>query len=1802
MKTSTTFTASRKKMAWICLFSILIQTFLPIPVMALTGGPSQPEVQSFEPIGTSEMVDVSTGSFVYNIPLLEVGGYPINISYHSGITMDQEASIVGLGWNINPGAINRGLRGLADDFKGDRIDKSFNMKPNITIGVNKGKKAEIFGIDSKNIGLGLSVNKGIFYNNYKGIGLEFGVSPSFTAGTKGASRLTLGLGLSANSQSGISFSPSLNFSTEVERKNKSDLGLDFGIGSTVNSRQGLQTLSLESTKEGSKHGKKNIEASFSFTKPTYTPGAQLPYIDLSNTYSFSVGGAFYGLHLAASFTGYLTTQMLRKKDISSPGYGVMYAQHAMGDKYALHDFNREQDGAFTEHTPNLPLPNFTNDIYSVAGQGVGGSYQLKRHDLGIVSDPFVKSNGGGLSQGLELGAPGLYHAGGDFVVNHNKSHTGAWEDHNDAFSSLQFQQTTLPLEEPAYFKIAGEKSVEEDPILTSNGGTKAVRVKMDRGGKSNMNVKALNNWVDEDGNTLSIEPTRTTREKRNQPIVYMTGEEAINFGLERTIISYQQNQFISPAITPISRNAGIRKGHHISEISVIREDGLRYFYGIPAYNIKQEDISFSVDISSNTPDCQTGLIQFGANDTTKSNKNGIDHYYQKTTTPPYAHSYLLTAVVSQDYVDRTGNGPSTDDFGTYTRFKYSRIHDDYRWRVPYQADSANYNEGFKSDKQDDKANFIKGKKEIWNIHSIESKDQVAEFYYSSRGDSRGAIDGSIITQGLQKLDSIVLYSLPDRRQNTVNAVPLKTVHFRYNESIVASPGLPNHVNGFGKLALTKLWFTYGSSRKGKLSPYKFEYNGNNPPYNLKAYNRWGTYQPNPAISNCNDLVNSPSSTSDYPYVPQNDRAAQDLFASTHHLTEITLPSGGKIKVQYEAHDYAYVQDKRAMEMIPIEGLGLTKILSQGNKLFNGQIPYNFVFFRLRNPIPNNIPPSLANFELKRRYFNGASATDNIENGHLYFKTLLNVGKAGSATYEYVLGYAKIEEVGLAVSSGTQYEYGYIKLKAVSTNDNGALNANPMAKAGWQFTRLNLPKVAYGGPNVDQSGPIKQVLQALASIGKQIKQAFSGFNNHMRNKDYSQEIVLNKSFIRLYSPEKTKIAGGTRVKRISISDEWETLAGTYSDNNGNTQPYNSFEYGQEYDYSLQEIVNGDTLSYSSGVAAYEPMIGGDVNPFRQPIFFNEKVLLAPDNEHYQQAPFGESLFPSPQIIYSRVRVRSILPDYQPGSPNLEKSATGFTEYRYYTAKDFPVKVSTTGVQPEPKRTNPLFKLLKIKHTDNMTATQGFAIELNDMHGKPKEQNVYNQSGNRISGIKYIYQKNAHGLDNQATVIKANGSVSTATIGLESSIITDSREGFSSVNSYGVHLNSDGFLAFLFPVVTVIPLPSYQNQKNRFRSMTTTKVIRRYGLLQKTIAFDLGSTVSTDNLAYDAETGTVLLTRTFNEHKDPIYNLNFPAHWAYEGMQAAYQNIGAKFTSLSFVGGEAIVPPNIFSVGDELSLKFNQLKFKAWVKDVQGIKIYAINKDGSPINGNYETKIIRSGHRNQQNNSIGSITSLKNPVSGSAINFSNKEILNATAIEYDDKWQMWCGWERDTCFEGVSDLGFHVAEFLNALIANQDIGHGSIADTIYLSNYPHLPYTYYANYQAIPYDSSCVPSFNINVYQFGNNVNNLVYFNPQCYPAIECAQSIDIINPIAGYDLTNILSVQSLPNDPPGTVTGYWPNSVIQSISYQVTCLPVSSIDTICETILCPPFEGNIINPFVHNVRGNYRPKKSWALPFQSKSGG
>jgi len=1618
-------------------FEMMADVCLPTVALALTSGPSQPEVQSFEPIGTSEMVDLFSGDFNYNIPLLDAGGYPINISYHSGITMDQEASWVGLGWNINPGAITRNMRSLPDDFNGDLVKKEFSVKNNHTYGVNVNVRPEVVAFNI----LKFSYGVGVSYNNYKGVGFEISFNPSVTAGNPNKTQATIGLGLSAGSESGVGISPSVSFESKVANKDKSVSSVtNTKIGLGFNSREGLKGLTLSTTSRQSATktategqttttttttSERNGGSSISFTSPGYTPQISMPMVNTSFSFAASFGSSFFGVDPMIDITGYYSGQYLKTKEQILPGYGYLYT-HKGNKRNQLLDFNRENDGTFTSSTPNLPVTNFNFDIYSVAGQGIGGMYRPFRSEVGIVYDNEVSNIGGGVSVGgLEFGAGAVSHGGLDVDVNFTESVTGKWNADNTLASVLKFRgnDPANPAYEPFYFKQAGEKTAETDPAYLANiGAYDPVRVGLHPGIAS-----AQKQFIKADYSAIPVTSGiyRKQRQRRNQAIHVLNAREAASFGLEKKILSYNGfNVTATGKYIPAQELSRLSyKQHHISEITALRPDGARYVFGIPAYNNTQEEVSFAVDGSEGNS-CQTGLISYQSNDDTKNNNRGLDNFYSKTTMPAYAHSYLLTSIISPDYVDLTGNGPSDDDLGSFTKINYTKAVANYQWRTPYSQ--ANFNEGLKSDPSDNKASYVYGTKDVWYVHSIETRTHLAEFILEDRADSYGTAGraGGRGAQTLKKLVRIDLYAKPDKMKNA-SPTPIKSVHFEYDYSLGANPSqpIPNNIRnvgdpadltdagGFpnqgGKLTLKKIFFTYGKSNKGRLNSYRFNYaEDRNFPYNIKSYDRWGNYKPNPADASCG--VSGSLSTSEYPYAEQ-DKTKADLYAAAWTLSQVELPSGGKINVDYESDDYAYVQDKAATQMFFVTGTGTSAAADPeaSNELITGgNTDKNYLFFKLKKPISSTLSAADAKALIKKQYIRDMSL--------MYFRFLMRIDN--NSRYEYVPGYAEFTDFGVATgaSNAEGYTHGYIHLKEVGIgkNEEGNDQVNPISRAAWQYARLYLPRVVYNQSDINASG-VKQILQAMAGSIKAIVQLVKGFNRDLRSRDFGKIFVPNKSWIKLHTPDGYKLGGGVRVKRISMSDEWNSMT-------GNQQS----EYGQVYDYNTTNEF-GETIS--SGVASYEPQIGGDENPFKEPIFFdNDKErLLAPSEDFYIEKPLGESFFPGASVGYSKVTVRNLQYD------NVNKNATGTVVNEFYTSKDFPTITKQTPLAADRNKTNALLKLLKIKVKDYMTASQGYSVELNDMHGKQKAQWIYAEGkSDPISGVEYFYKQTKENidvviagqkrktlqvdaLDNEVNAIEKSGGtnmISRKIVGVDHDFVVDMRQSRTITISGGMRGNLDAFLAAILPVVIPVALPAIAKEEVRFRSAVTTKVINKYGLIDRVVAHDAGASVSTKNLLYDAHTGEVLLTETTNQFGDPLFSFNYPAHWAYDRMGAAFENIGLQIENASL--NNIANARKYFVPGDELYLLKTGAQI-GWVSEVHDNAISVINKQGQPVDNSPYTliKVLRSGKRNQQTTSIGSIASLKNPMIDDDANgiydrLSFADVIQSGAVEFSEQWRVFC----------------------------------------------------------------------------------------------------------------------------------------------------------------------------------------------------
>lgn len=1782
------------------------------------GGPGQPEMQAFQSVNANNMVDLFSGDFSYNIPLMDVGGYPVNISYRGGISMDQEASWVGLGWNINPGTITRNMRGLPDDFNGnDSIKKVAGIKENKTVGVTGGGDGDV-EVAGFPINVNFGGSLGIFYNNYKGWGLENGLNASINAGGGSKGGLTGGLGLQANnnSQDGLSLTPSLSLSfAQKEEDERSGLTSSFSASLPYNSRTGLKGLQLSTGVRQYATDSKNqqfstggsVSGTISFASPTYTPTITLPMTTHQYSFTAKVGLEEIVFHPSFYISGYGSSQYIAPADtlLALPAYGYLHFQDGVGHDNGLLDMNREKELPYRDKPtmPHIAVPFYTYDAFSITGEGTGGMFRAYRGDIGYVHDHFIRTRDGSDRLSIDVGVPSLVHAGADLNLTRSFTQSGAWLDQNVMQKVISFKKDSA-LFEAAYFRNPGEKAINQRSFYEGIGGDDVVAVKLFQPGSGSSVIQATN-YLTRYRNKTAVSDQllapqtaiRTERDKRTQVISYLNAQEADAAGLSKYIENYHLNQFslascdanqgdpgpgqhgvlgayfknkelkgvpahiahndlidfvwgksgaifsddpsfshdnfssryltrllapttgrytigtytddgvrlwindslminhwndhslswdschvnlvagelydirleyynhgawaavalewlppgTTPAYDPVDHSPfhesippdrlflpaqdtfpgvnmtrekrinSFRKANHISEIDVLNNDGRKYVYGIPVYNLRQKEATFAVNGQARG-NVNTGLVGYdaGKDNTVAGNQQGQDHYFNSEEIPAYAHSFLLTGILSPDYVDRTGNGISDDDMGDAVKFNYSKVSgiaNPYRWRAPY-VDSNNvswatYNEGLKTDRRDDKGNYVYGEKELWYLHTIESKTMIATFVVENRSDLLAMDEsGHKYSDGSAKrLKEIDLYSKADFLKNGTNAVPIKTVHFEYAYDLCT--GINKPLNSDGKLTLKKIWFTYNGNNKGQQNPYIFNYNTLNPAYNIKSYDRWGNYKD--ASQNPGSIASNIINNAEYPYSLQDSAvAAQNAAAWT--LDSISLPSGGAIKVSYESDDYAYVQNKRAENLFKLAGFGKDSIPGHvGQNLYTAGSDNLYVFV--------NVPVSVTTkADLYQKYLAG--------NSKLYFKVFVRMpSDLNGSGWEYVNGYANLD-------AGNSYGIAgpgvvWIKMAGISLGGDAAGPYSPVAKTAIQFLRLNLPSKAYPGSQPGDNLDVATLVRMIFSLANNISTAFSSFDKTARDQNWCSSVDLNRSYVRLDNPLYKKYGGGQRVKRITIYDKWDKMTGQ-----------RAAMYGQEYTYTTQQDINGVPTTISSGVASYEPGIGGEENPFHQPIEYVEQLsALGPVTLGYSEEPLGESVFPSAGVGYSKIRVRTI--NYRN-----RKSANGYEETSFYTAYDFPTLTDRSLLDNDTKkRYKPaLSNFLRIDARNYLTMSQGFKVELNDMHGKMRSQAYYPETDPQhyTSYTENFYRvdnlsADAKRLSNSVLAMHPDGTIDTeAFIGKDAELMVDMREQLSVTNGYNLSPNTDMFAVPFIPPLFILPsmINLAQREQDQFRSVATLKVIQRYGILDSVIHIDKGSKVSTKDLLYDSETGDVLLTRTQNEFNDPVYNFSYPSHWAYDGMGMAYKNIDLLLNNVylksSKLLGAPMAPELLFTGGDEVLVAGRQQTggigscspafasfpdyTRIWAIDSSVISggakaIYFVDRYGVPYNDSaVSLKVIRSGRRNM-NSMVGTVTSLQNPLiwNNSSQHYdlvlnSASGIVNAASSAFGQFWKV------------------------------------------------------------------------------------------------------------------------------------------------------------------------------------------------------
>ncbi len=1628
------------------------------------GGPSQPEMSAFKAVGADNMVDPFSGDFSYNIPLLDVGGYPVNIFYNSGITMDQEASWVGLGWNINPGTITRNMRGLPDDFNGSEIIKKTQYtKPEKIWGVNVGAGAEIFGFPLK-----IDVEGGIFFNNKRGVGLHAGIKPSLAigghAGDQKTAPLSLGWKLSGNSQSG----GSSTFSIDFQNRNKESLLGSFSASIGTHSRQGLQDLHLSAslrtgemqrvnvlTGESSSSPGVSFNTSISFAYPAFMPAMRSRINTRNYDIDINAGFSFQGGFAHANLGGYYTEKSILPEniEIKQPGYGMLYLKKGQDDKNALMDFNRLNDGMYTPNAPAISIPVYTYDVFAISGEGTGGAFRAYRGDLGYMQDAFIENNGESDHLGIDLGAGSYGHIGVNANIVKTPASSGGWDKGNLAKNQLKFTESKSDTQ-AVYFKNPGEKAIPDINWQNGIGGEDLVRLKLTNTGFGSPTITPSFVRYDDMLQPKADLPFTTAssikkRDKRSQVITFLRADEADRAGLNKKInyipLSDDSSTVVfgcqSSAFKTLDRNGDLRKANHISEIDVLMPDGRKYVYDVPVYNKSQKDVTFNITGSGSGTTANNPIANYtdGEHNVPKENNVGKDGFVEAQETPPYAHSYLLSALLSPNYVDVKGDGITEDDMGDAIKFNYSKYQGYLKWRTPHGSTTVNLSEGLKTDRDDDKGHYVFGERELWYLYSIESKNMVARFYVKKdRKDSRavtgetGGLDADI---GAYRLSKISLFTKGELLKNPSNPRPVKTVHFVYDYSLCPdvpdNSGVAEVYNGVnineakGKLTLKAIYFTYNGNNRTKKNYYKFSYPSGtgNPTYSFTENDRWGNYKSD------NELVNGNPGTlknADFPYSPSDATKAND-YAKAWTLNKVTLPSGAEISVDYESDDYAFVQDRRASRMTTISGFGTsTTTAGTSNMLYDGSgTNYDVLYITVPRAITATTTTAIRS-QIKEWYLGNSDKTSQV----LMKLAVQMPADARGSGYELLPVYADVLEYGLVTGSNSII---YLKVKKLASN------YTPMVHYSLQFLKSNLPSKAYPGYDVSESGGLKGVVKALDGLFHSFKEIFKGGMKLLIAENRCKYVDLGKSFIRLSDPWLSKKGGGLRVKKVTITDKWNKMTNTAPGGTSNGMP--DATYGQEYFYTKKEMVNGVSETISSGVANWEPSIGAEENPHRQAKEYYNKNPRADYDYSVMELPLAEMLFPSASVGYSRVETRSIHRD-------TVKNAPGITVQEFYTSREFPA-VSGYTLLTEHNATdryesNALDKLLKVNVWTNVALSQGFKVDLNDMHGKLKKQSTYspNNLNDPISYTENFYSmvktgQNNFKLNHSFPVIAgADGKVQSSVIGREIELMTDFREHHQQTITTNINPNIDIIQVFGVPIPVPTVWKPVTKEHNIYRSVSTLKVVNHFAILDSVVAVDKGSMVSTKNLVYDAETGDPLLTRTNNEQNKPIYNFSYPAHWAYSGMGMAYKNIDVLFKELTFRNGKMDPSPNanlsLLESGDELLVEpaggwsfvlGNSPCEPIFMPATRAVKIWAvhtgkagsatpqwifIDANGVPFTaGNVNVRIIRSGKRNIGSAGLGSIVSLNNPVnpSNGQLEFTDAtNILQVSAATYKDHWRV------------------------------------------------------------------------------------------------------------------------------------------------------------------------------------------------------
>ena len=910
------------------LFTI-ISIFIFSFSVAQNNGPSSPDAASFEPVDATDMVNLATGDLSYVLPLLNIpspeGGYPMALSYHAGIAMDQEASWVGLGWSINPGSLSRNVNGYPDDWKegvfkeyyydvggedsyfvasvGVSWAGAYSIGASASWGDNRAFGGSVnFGVGLEGIGtIGGSIGtNGGSINANIGVGGEG--SPFSIGGSVGSNGVGVNLGFSQNYNNlNASFSLGAdidyggNISTDAsasltyakgEKNKKNSLGIKFssnGIG-IIGKINGAGTGMNLGFSQSITMNDYNITQSGWYI-PLYIPigntgavisggfGKQKIKYNLDKTEKNTVSGPLY---LNSSKEGtfgywyciyYTTSGVAGNHLVESSDHIHPDSNYTVSWAPKIGAFMDVKEVGITNASQKLDLSNnnavFPNyDNYRVTAQGISGTIVPRMYETGALT---------GLSRVIEAGTP--------FFLEYDLPNTNAFQsDFTDFDSKVNF-----------YFENEYSSSLIINPPIFNNSTTN----------------EKIYNYL----SSANIVQNYNRKKGGRFTEAYTNEQLADNFSE-----IYQQG-FIK--VENFNYNSEITSSDGIGAFKITAPDGKVYHYSLPVYN--HEIVSR-----------QFGIIQ--------DRPNEDQAFFEKRQLKKYATHWLLTAITGPDFIDVNNNNiVDESDYGYWVSFDYGKWSDGYIWYAPYGEEYTldEENTNIKS--------YTWGRKEVYYLDKVKTRTHTAIFVKEERVDGKGKAltyqhrkdkntavrSFNLKSQSLLRLKEIVLIKNNDLENlslSKTNIVNLNSLPLAYNSNTSNSAyqlpwfddeyggsknaycSLQSNVLDIGDLS-TSNWsllkekalkiidlsvdYTLaqnspyssqnvnngrltlnGISFKGKkgvqlVPPYKFSYN-NVDNFNIDKKDKWGYNSENP---------------------------------ENWSLNEITNPIGAKIQIDYESDDF-----------------------------------------------------------------------------------------------------------------------------------------------------------------------------------------------------------------------------------------------------------------------------------------------------------------------------------------------------------------------------------------------------------------------------------------------------------------------------------------------------------------------------------------------------------------------------------------------------------------------------------------------------------------------------------------------------------------------------------------------------------------------------------------------------------------------------------------------------------------------------------------------------------------------------------